>query len=186
MQYAGKSSGNLPYRKTVTRTIRIPAHLDNVIHKDSNEKRSTANALISSILAKYAEWDRYTESFGFISIPRSGLKLIIQSLDDETIRQIAGQIGSNQSKEFIMYFFKEINLDSFVSAISLFSKYAGFGSYEIESNGRDHTVVLHHELGRKWSNYVAYLTSKSLRSTLGISPRFQITENSVIFEFFVP
>ncbi len=95
MQYAGKSPGNLPYWKTVTRTIRIPAHLDNVIHEDSKEKRSTANALISSILAKYAEWDRYPESFGFISIPRSGLKLIIQSLDDDdTIRQIAGQIGS--------------------------------------------------------------------------------------------
>ncbi len=113
-------------QKTVTRTIRIPAHLDHVIHKDSKEKRSTANAVISSILTKYAEWDRYTESFGFISIPRSGLKLIIESLDDETIRQIAGQIGSNQSKELIMYFFKEIDLDSFVSAISLFSRYAGF------------------------------------------------------------
>ncbi len=173
-------------QKTVTRTIRIPSHLDNVIHKDSKEKRSTANALISSILTKYAEWDRYTELFGFISLPRSGLKLIIESLDDETIKQIAGQIGSSQGKELIMFFFKEISLDTFVSAISLFSKYAGFGSYEIKSNGREHTVVLHHELGRKWSIYVAYLMLESLKSTLGISPRFQIAENSVIFEFFVP
>jgi hypothetical protein len=64
---------------------RIPSHLDDIIHKDSKEKRSTANALISSILTKYAEWDRYTKSFRFISLPRSGLKLIIESLDDETI-----------------------------------------------------------------------------------------------------
>ena len=82
--------------------------------------------------------------------------------------------------------FQRINLDTFVSAISLFSKYAGFGSYEIESDGRDHTVVLHHELGRKWSIYVAYLMSEGLKSQLGISPRFQIAENSVIFEFFIP
>ena len=177
---------NKSQSKTVTRTIRIPSHLDNIIHRDSKEKRSTANALISSILTKYAEWDRYTELFGFISLPRSGLKLIIESLDDETIKQIAGQIGSSQGKELIMFFFKEISLDTFVSAISLFSKYAGFGSYEIKSNGREHTVVLHHELGRKWSIYVAYLMLESLKSTLGISPRFQIAENSVIFEFFVP
>jgi uncharacterized membrane protein len=86
-----------------------------------------------------------------------------------------------------MYFFKEINLDTFVSAISLFSKYAGFGSYEIESNnGRDHTVMLHHELGRKWSICIAYLTLESLKNTLEMSPGFQITENSVIFEFFIP
>jgi len=121
-----------------------------------------------------------------LSLFRGVDKLIIESLDDETIQQIAAQIGSRQRKELIMYFFKEINLDTFVSAISLFSKYAGFGSYEIESNGRDHTVVLHHELGRKWSIYVAYLTSESLKSTLEISPKFQITENSVIFEFFIP
>jgi hypothetical protein len=173
-------------QKTVTRTIRIPSHLDAIIHKDSKEKRSTANALVSSILTKYAEWDRYTESFGFISLPRSGLKLIMQSLDDEAIKQIAGQIGASQSRELIMFFFKKISLDTFVSAISLFSKYAGFGSYEIESNGQEHTVVLHHELGRKWSIYVAYLMSEGLKSTLGISPRFQIAENSVIFELFIP
>jgi hypothetical protein len=81
-------------------------------------------------LTKYAEWDRYTEPFGFISLPKSGLKLIIESLNDETIKQIAGQIGSRQSKELMMYFFKEINLDTFVSTTSLFSEYAGFGSYE--------------------------------------------------------
>jgi hypothetical protein len=68
----------------------------------------------------------------------------------------------------------------------LFSKYAGFGTYEIESNGRDHTVMIHHELGRKWSIYLAYLMSQGLKSTLRISPKFQITENSVIFEFVIP
>src|SRR5215218_10840804 len=92
-------------QKTVTRTIRIPSHLDAIIHKDSKEKRSTANALISSILTKYAEWDRYTESFGFISLPRSDLKIIMQSLDDETIKQIAEQIGSTQGKEVTIFFF---------------------------------------------------------------------------------
>jgi hypothetical protein len=65
------------------------------------------------------------------------------------------------------------------------SKYAGFGAYEIESNGHDHTVVLHHELVRKWSIYVAHLMSQGLKSTLDISPRLQISENSVIFEFFI-
>jgi hypothetical protein len=81
----------------------------------------------------------------------------------------------------MMFFFKKINFETFISAISLFSKYAGFGSYEIESNGRDHTVVLHHELGRKWSIYVAHLMSQGLKSTLDISPTLPISENPVIF-----
>ena len=173
-------------QKTVTRTIRIPDHLDTILQRDSKEKRSTANALISSILTKYVEWDRYVESFGFISIPRNGFKLIIDALDDESIKRIAEEIGSTQPKELMMFFFKKSTLDTFLSAFSLFSKYAGYGSYEIESNGRDYTVVLHQDLGRKWSIYIAHLVSQALKSALGISPRFQITKNSIIFQFFIP
>jgi hypothetical protein len=66
-------------QKTITRTIRVSSYIDDVIQKDPREKRSTANALISAVLTKYAEWDRYTESFGVISLPRNGLKLIIDS-----------------------------------------------------------------------------------------------------------
>ena len=112
--------------------------------------------------------------------------MIMQSLDDESIKQIAEQIGSTQGKEVTMFFFKKLTLDTFVSAISLFSKYARFSTYEIESNGRNHTLVLHHELGRKWSIYIAHLVSQALKSTLGISPRFQTGENSAIFQFFIP
>jgi hypothetical protein len=172
--------------KTVTRTIRIPEHLDDIIQKDSKQKGSTANTLIASILAKYSEWDRYTESFGFISLPRSDLKMIMDSLDDETIKQIAEKIGSTQGKEVTMFFFKKLTIDAIISAFSLFSKYARFCTYEIESSGQDYTLVLHHELGRKWSIYMAHLVSQVLKSTLGISPRFQIGENSVILEFFIP
>lgn len=117
-------------------------------------------------------------------LSQSGLKLVIESPDDETIKEIAGQIGSSQSKEIITFSFKEINLDIFVSAISLFSKYVGFESYEMKSNGRGHTIVFHHELDRKWSIPVAYLMLESLECTC-ISPRFQIAENSVIFEFLI-
>jgi hypothetical protein len=173
-------------QKTVTRTIRIPDHLDDIIQKDSKHKRSTANTLISSILTKYAEWDRYVESFGFISMPRDSFKLIIDALDDETIKQIAEEIGSKMNRQFMMFIFKKMTLDTFVLQASLFSRYAGFGAYEVETNERNYTVVVHHELGRKWSLYLAHLGSQGLKSTLGISSRFQITENSVILDFFIP
>lgn len=118
-------------------------------------------------------------------LSQSGLKLVIESPDDETIKGTAGQIRSSQSKEIISFSFKEINLDIFVSAISLFSKYAGFESYEMKSTRRGHTIVFHHELDRKWSFHVAHLISESKGYTC-ISPRFQIAENSVIFEFLIP
>jgi hypothetical protein len=89
---------------TTTRTIRLPSTIEAVLQKDAKEKRTTVNSLTSTALTKYAEWDRYTESFGFICLPRNGFKLIIDSLDDETIKRIAEEIGCRQPKELMMFF----------------------------------------------------------------------------------
>lgn len=48
-------------KKTVLRTIRIDKNLDDALDKDAKEHGVSENALISSILAKYIEWDRYAE-----------------------------------------------------------------------------------------------------------------------------
>ncbi len=173
-------------QKTITRTIRLPSKIDDILQKDAKEKRTTVNSLISSALTKYAEWDRYAESFGFICLPRNGFKLIIDSLDEETIKRIAEEIGSRQPKELMMFIFKKLSLDNFVSQTSLFSRYAGFGTYEIDTDERNYTFVIHHELGRKWSTFLAYLGSQGLKTTLGVVPKFNVTEYSVVFEFFVP
>ena len=76
-------------QKTTTRTLRISKDLDNLLEKDSNDRRVSTNSLISSILTKYAEWDRYTEKIGFISLPRDGFKLIIKSMDEQKIKELA-------------------------------------------------------------------------------------------------
>jgi hypothetical protein len=173
-------------RKTITRTIRLPGEIDSIIQKDAKEKRTTVNSLISTALTKYAEWDRYAESIAFISLQRNEFKMIIDSLDDEKIEKIAEDTGSRIAKELTMFIFKKITRDTLLSMNSLWFRYSGAGRAEIESNDRNYTIVIHHELGRKWSNYVAHFASQALRSTLGIMPRFNITEYSVTLEFLLP
>jgi hypothetical protein len=86
----------------------------------------------------------------------------------------------------MMFIFKKITPDTLISQASLFSRYAGLGTYEVETNERNYTIVVHHELGRKWSIYLGHLVSQGLKSTLGVVPKFHVTDYSVVFEFFVP
>lgn len=51
-------------KKTVLKTIRIDKELDDALYKDAQENDINENALISSILVKYIEWDRYAKKFG--------------------------------------------------------------------------------------------------------------------------
>jgi predicted HicB family RNase H-like nuclease len=48
-------------QKTTTRTLRFSEDLNKILDRDSKDKGVSTNSLISSILTKYAEWDRYTE-----------------------------------------------------------------------------------------------------------------------------
>ena len=52
------------HKRTLIRTIRISKALDSLLRKDAKTKRIPVDALVSSIMTKYAEWDRYNERFG--------------------------------------------------------------------------------------------------------------------------
>ena len=176
---------NNEHKKTSTRTIRLSKYLDNVLQKDAKEKRVTVNSLVSSIITKYAEWDRYAETFGFISVARLGFNSIIESVDDEKLKQIAQELGSRQAQELIMFWFKKMTPETYLAFLSLFCRYSGAAKYEIETDERNYTITLHHELGEKWSIFLAHLTA-GIFDTLKITPKFDVTKNSVVFRFFIP
>src|SRR5215469_8184477 len=74
--------------KTLIRTVRISKALDTLLRKDAKTKRITVNALISSIMTKYAEWDRYNERFGVITMKREAFKSILGVIEDDNITRV--------------------------------------------------------------------------------------------------
>jgi hypothetical protein len=121
-------------QKTTTRTLRVHGDLDNLLERDSKDKGVSTNSLINSILTKYAEWDRYTEKVGFISLPRDGFKLIINSVDEQEVKKLAEEVGSRQPQELLMFWFKKTTLNAFLEGLLLFCRYGGIAKYEIDTS----------------------------------------------------
>jgi hypothetical protein len=48
-------------KRTILRTISIDKDLNDALVKDAKENDITENALFSSILVKYIEWNRYAK-----------------------------------------------------------------------------------------------------------------------------
>ena len=173
--------------KSTTRTIRIPQKLDSLLEKDADNKRVSTNSLISSIITKYAEWDRYSELLQFVSLPPDMLKLFVESLEDEKIIEIGRQLASRHVQEFIMFWYKKISLSTFFDAMALSCRYGGMAKYEMEkTEERTFIVTMHHNLGIKWSKFLQCLLDEGLKKTFKVNPEFHITESSVIFQIFVP
>jgi hypothetical protein len=177
-------------QKTTTRTIRLSEYLDKLLEKDSEDKRMSTNSLITSIVTRYAEWDRYAEKIGFISLPREVIKLVIDSIEDEKISRLAEGFGSRHAEEYMMFWLKKVGSqlqeDELLDQLALFCRYAGLANCEIVSEERDHITILHHELGRKWSLFLGNIFVEVMKSAGKVVPKFDITDYSVIFRFFVP
>jgi superfamily I DNA and RNA helicase len=172
-------------KKTVLRTIRLSKGLDELLQKDGNSKRITVGALISTILTKYSQWDRYTEKFDMITFRHETLRAILEATEDEILVRKAREIGAKIPREFLMFWFKKTDLESYLRYLELLCNYGGFARYELEVDGRSYVITLHN-MGGKWSLFLKYVIEEGILSTIGIMPRFEVDQGSLIIRIAMP
>jgi uncharacterized protein YxeA len=173
-------------KKTVLRTVRIPEDLDEILEKDAKAHRTSVNVLVSIILAKYAEWDRFTEKFGHISIPTTLFRAILDLTDESALATLADQVSVELTKQTTSFWFKKLNAETLRQLLSNASEYGKIGEVEIKEEGRNYTISIYHEYGKKWSTFWEHYIDKVMRTYLKIIPQFETTENTVTLRFQVP
>ena len=170
-------------RKTRLRTFRLEEEIDSLLQKDSESKGISVNSLMSIILAKYVEWDRYIEKFSTITVKKESFKTMLSAIEDDKVKDISQELGETVPSQFIMFWFKKKTLESYLKYISLICKHGGFAQYEMEHEGREYTITLIHELGERWSNFLANWMGSGMKDAVGIVPRIEILQNGVVARF---
>lgn len=170
-------------KKSEVRAIRIPTELGAVLEKESDVQGISVNALITLILKKYAEFDRLSEKFEYVTVSQKKFSLIIHELDDSKIERVGRDAGGTVPKEVILFWFNELSLNTFLRYVSIFSRYYKLATCEIQINGGHHTIMLRHDLGPKWSKFLRYYFEEAARQILDVVPRFEVNEDLVIMRF---
>lgn len=174
--------------KTIIRSVRITKELDNLLEKDANAKRISVNSLISMIMTKYAEMDRYNERFGTITLRREGFRSILEAIEDDKITNLAKEIGTQIPKQFLLFWFKKTNLETYLKYLSLICRYSGFAEYEVDANEdeTEYTITLIHDMGEKWSIFLKNWLEQGMKTTVEIeSIIFDAGKNTVVVRFHV-
>ena len=90
--------------KSVLKTIRLTNELEHILQMDAKSKKINVGTLLSSILSKYAEWDRFTEKYGFVSMSREFLKLILAIVDVDKLKDaVSAYYGTAGPREFLTF-----------------------------------------------------------------------------------
>jgi hypothetical protein len=102
-------------------------------------------------------------------------------------------MGSRIPKEFMLLWFKKVNLETYLEYLSLICKYNGFAKYEVEleeveyyknenenknENGKTgrYSITLVHDMGENWSRFLMELVDTGMSETLGLRPNFDTTK----------
>jgi hypothetical protein len=69
----------------------------------------------------------------------------------------------------MMFWFKktssQVQENELLDQVALYCRYAGLANYEIGTEGRHHVIILHHEMGRKWSLFLSHIIVQVMKNT---------------------
>ena len=137
-------------------------------------------------MTKYAEMDRYNERYDTITLKQQSFSSIIRVVEDEKLAQVAKEIGSLIPKQFLLFWFKRSDLETYLRYLSLVCRYNGFGEYEVDIDDRtNYTITIIHNMGQKWSNFLKEWLELGMKTTIGIIPKIDISKNTVVARFYV-
>jgi hypothetical protein len=168
--------------QTVLRNVRIPKELNALLQRDASAENRTVSALVVSILTKYAEWDRFTRKFGFVTIPRNNYKRMIEAMDEQ-VYTTATQEAPSTFLEMVRFWHKRLDANTICAFCERLSKYVGTTQCEVEENNGSYSITLQHEFGLKYSNHLKRVYEAGIQAALGVEPKIEVTNNSVFIKF---
>ncbi len=173
-------------KKTVLRSIRISAEMEELLRQDAEQRGISVNGLVTAILQKYREWDRYAEKFGFVAITRNGWRMLLEAIEDQRFALLGKEMGAQNPREMTLFWFKKLNTETFLAYLSLISRYAKTMTYELESDGSSYTISLQVDTGHRgavfWGNFI----DQAIRTIVSVVPKVEVGRNSVVASFIRP
>jgi hypothetical protein len=170
-------------KKSESITFRIDEKYDTILRKIADEKKISLNTLANQIFGNYVEMEVYLQKFGILKLSTDSFRRILAILDDENIVEVATRAGSLEAKEFILFKWKELNLQTVTDFIKIFFDVCGFGRCDLEINPSKVSLSAHHDLKEKGSLYIKHFLESLIRTSLNKSCKTTITEDSVTVEF---
>ena len=124
------------------------------LKEESFEKDLSLNTLVNQILRMHVDWYSNASKAGFLPIRRIAIQKFLERYTEDELYQIGKDVTKETNKDLVLImrdkFDKENALDVFESWMKA-SNYP----YKHTITGSTHKIVIHHDMGTKWSRYLS-------------------------------
>lgn len=142
------------------------------------------NALVNRVLERYLAFDRMADYDHSVTIERGFFVKIIEKASSKDLIEIARSLGPKIVKRDFTFFNIAPTLDNLIT--KYFEPVGAFSDrFDLNISGEapDLKLVLTHEYGRKWSDFLGDYCEKVIESVLGVRPLIKVEDDLVTIEF---
>ena len=173
---ASQSQSKSPH---VIRTVRIPEALDKAIRRLAEDRNESVNALVEACLIRFVEFDQYAEELDYGMVRKLFLVKGLDYLTEDEIRELARWSAMELGAETLRFYDAYPKVDAVLHIYEhVISKYGRLYKFHHEAEGKNHTILISHKMGKNWSTFFAE-NMKTIFGRLGIDLETETSSNLV-------
>ncbi|MGI0046443.1 MAG: hypothetical protein ACREBB_04555 [Nitrosotalea sp.] len=161
-------------------TFRIDSDKLQQLKKEADHKEISLNTLVGQIFRQHIGWHSNAPKAGFVSVTKGFISNLLSKTTEKEILKLAEYAVKKETKDFVLLLRNEYDITSVLDVLETRIQVSGF-QYRHEVNGTVHSYVIQHDMGRKWSDYMA-AQYRYIFGEFKLKPAtFEMTDNTLAF-----
>lgn len=170
--------------KSVNLSSRIDKKAYTELLEIADYRGISLNSLINSIIKHYLIFEQFSEDLGLVSLTKPTLKKIFNAMDDETIVNIAKNVGGIVPHELIYLSRETFNFSNLMKMIEVSD--SRFGKVKCKQNDFVFNINILHGISENFSKFLGE-THNALCNKLSIKFNIEhIDKNMICMKFEKP
>ncbi len=168
--------------KTVAKSFRVNGKALAAIQHEAERQNISLNTLVNQLLIDYAEFGRFIKRLGALRLTRKTFEAVLIAASEEQLASGARSAGKSAPLALINSKWGKLTPSILLEYVRDLSSYANLYEYNEMTEEGKQTITLMHELGPKWSIFLANYLGEAF-SAAAMKPRVTTSDRAVIFSF---
>lgn len=165
--------------KTESQSFRVDERVLDNLRDEAKRDNVTLSSLVNQILTKYVDYGRFANRMNALSLARKTFASILNAASEEDLVRVAEIEGRSSPVAFITSMNGHMSVENVVGFMKDLSEHANLFEYS-EISHSPPTFTLVHELGIKWSVFLAHYLTEAFESA-GVQVKFTTSDRAVTF-----
>jgi hypothetical protein len=161
-------------------TLRFDADMLDELRREADHKQVSLNTLATQIFRTHSDYGSMSAKGGMVSFHKSLLMRMMERLPEDEILKLSEYIAKNEMKDTVLLLKKRYDSSSFIDFIESWARVCGF-EYRHDISDNTHAFVIQHDMGKRWSIYIANVFKNAFSDVGAKWADFESTENTVRF-----